>query len=190
MHCSMQPSWRGSQEETPHRAEIGCGWTRAPNWSITRIAAWPSTRRSRHTGPALCWGSVRGDATRFGKVVELVAACPPSRATARPAGARRMSETYGEREGTRRMTNMVIQSQASWAQWSGSRKRAGHSLTTDEHRQRCAYCVADRSCRPPAKCLNKWNGMEWNGMEWGGNTKPAQARKANWFVGELWRYSG
>jgi hypothetical protein len=25
-----------------------------------------------------------------------------------------MSETYGEREGTRRMTNMVIQSQASW----------------------------------------------------------------------------
>lgn len=27
---------------------------------------------------------------------------------------RRMCETYGEREGTRRMTNMVIQSQASW----------------------------------------------------------------------------
>ena len=27
---------------------------------------------------------------------------------------RRMSETYGERKGTRRMTNMVIQSQASW----------------------------------------------------------------------------
>jgi hypothetical protein len=25
-----------------------------------------------------------------------------------------MSEIYGEREGTRRMTNMVIQSQASW----------------------------------------------------------------------------
>jgi len=27
---------------------------------------------------------------------------------------RRMSEIYGEREGTRRMTNMVIQTQASW----------------------------------------------------------------------------
>lgn len=27
---------------------------------------------------------------------------------------RRMSETYGEREGTYRMTNMVLQSQASW----------------------------------------------------------------------------
>ncbi len=27
---------------------------------------------------------------------------------------RRMSETYGEREGTLRMTNMVIQSQAGW----------------------------------------------------------------------------
>ena len=27
---------------------------------------------------------------------------------------RRMSETYGEREGTRRMTNMVLQTQASW----------------------------------------------------------------------------
>jgi hypothetical protein len=35
---------------------------------------------------------------------------------------RRMSETYGEREGTRRMTNMVIQSQASWGAWSGWRK--------------------------------------------------------------------
>lgn len=27
---------------------------------------------------------------------------------------RRMAETYGEREGTRRMTNMVLQSQADW----------------------------------------------------------------------------
>src|SRR5690606_17913980 len=27
---------------------------------------------------------------------------------------RRMAETYGEREGTRRMTNMVLQSQAAW----------------------------------------------------------------------------
>jgi hypothetical protein len=35
-----------------------------------------------------------------------------------------MSELYGEREGTYRMTNMVLQSQASWGRWSGW-KRGG-----------------------------------------------------------------
>lgn len=64
---------------------------------------------------ALCWGVAIATYPFFGKVAELV-----GRLTALQGDCaateihRRMSETYGEREGTRRMTNMVIQTQASW----------------------------------------------------------------------------
>jgi hypothetical protein len=63
----------------------------------------------------LCWGVAIATYPFFGKVSELV-----GRLTALQGDCaateihRRMSETYGEREGTRRMTNMVIQTQASW----------------------------------------------------------------------------
>jgi len=51
----------------------------------------------------------------FGKVAELVGRLSAIQGDCAAAEVhRRMSETYGEREGTRRMTNMVIQSQASW----------------------------------------------------------------------------
>jgi hypothetical protein len=51
----------------------------------------------------------------FGKVAELVGRLSAIQGDCASAEVhRRMSETYGEREGTRRMTNMVIQSQASW----------------------------------------------------------------------------
>ena len=65
--------------------------------------------------PALCWGMAMATYPFFGKVAELVGRLSAIQGDC--AGAevhRRMSETYGEREGTRRMTNMVIQSQASW----------------------------------------------------------------------------
>lgn len=51
----------------------------------------------------------------FGKVAELVGRLSALQGDCASARVhRRMSEIYGEREGTRRMTNMVIQSQASW----------------------------------------------------------------------------
>jgi hypothetical protein len=65
--------------------------------------------------PALTWGMALATYPFFGKVAEIV-----GRLTALQGDCtsgeihRRMAEIYGEREGTRRMTNMVLQSQASW----------------------------------------------------------------------------
>lgn len=64
---------------------------------------------------ALCWGMAVATYPFFGKVAELVGRLSAIQSDCAAAEVhRRMSETYGEREGTRRMTNMVIQSQASW----------------------------------------------------------------------------
>lgn len=64
---------------------------------------------------ALCWGMSVVTYPFFGKVAELVGRLSAIQGDCASAEVhRRMSETYGEREGTRRMTNMVIQSQASW----------------------------------------------------------------------------
>jgi hypothetical protein len=64
---------------------------------------------------ALCWGMAVATYPFFGKVAELVGRLSAIQGDCAAAEVhRRMSETYGEREGTRRMTNMVIQSQASW----------------------------------------------------------------------------
>ena len=62
---------------------------------------------------ALCWGMSVATYPFFGKVAELVGRLSAIQGDCAAAEVhRRMSETYGEREGTRRMTNMVIQ--ASW----------------------------------------------------------------------------
>lgn len=64
---------------------------------------------------ALCWGMAVATYPFFGKVAELVGRLSALQGDCASAEVhRRMSETYGEREGTRRMTNMVIQSQANW----------------------------------------------------------------------------
>lgn len=64
---------------------------------------------------ALCWSMAVAVYPFFGKVAELVGRLSAIQGDCAAAEVhRRMSETYGEREGTRRMTNMVIQSQASW----------------------------------------------------------------------------
>lgn len=64
---------------------------------------------------ALCWGMAVATYPFFGKVAELVGRLSAIQGDCASAEVhRRMSETYGEREGTRRMTNMVIQSQANW----------------------------------------------------------------------------
>lgn len=64
---------------------------------------------------ALCWGMAVACYPFFGKVAELVGRLSAIQDDCTAAEVhRRMSEIYGEREGTRRMTNMVIQTQASW----------------------------------------------------------------------------
>jgi hypothetical protein len=64
---------------------------------------------------ALTWGMAIATYPFFGKVAELVGRLTALQGDCTSAEVhRRMSEIYGEREGTYRMTNMVLQSQASW----------------------------------------------------------------------------
>lgn len=64
---------------------------------------------------ALHWGMAVATYPFFGKVAELIGRLSVLQGDCASAEIhRRMSETYGEREGTYRMTNMVIQSQAGW----------------------------------------------------------------------------
>jgi hypothetical protein len=64
---------------------------------------------------ALSWGMAIASYPFFGKVAELVGRLSALQGDCAAAEVhRRMSEIYGEREGTYRMTNMVLQSQASW----------------------------------------------------------------------------
>ncbi len=64
---------------------------------------------------ALTWGMAIATYPFFGRVSELVGRLSSLQGDCASAEIhRRMSESYGEREGTYRMTNMVLQSQASW----------------------------------------------------------------------------
>ena len=64
--------------------------------------------------PALCWGVAVVCYPFFGKVAELVGRLSAFQDGCVAADAhRRMSEIYGERESTLRMTNILIQIQAS-----------------------------------------------------------------------------
>ena len=77
---------------------------------------------------ALCWGMSTATYPFFGKVAELVGRLSAIQGDCASAEVhRRMSETYGEREGTRRMTNMVIQSQASWGAVERVEKEIGRA---------------------------------------------------------------
>ncbi len=65
--------------------------------------------------PIVNWGMAIASYPFFGKVAELVGRLSSLQGDCASAEVhRRMSEIYGEREGTYRMTNMVLQSQASW----------------------------------------------------------------------------
>jgi len=64
---------------------------------------------------ALTWGMALATYPFFGKVAEIVGRLTALQGDCTSAEVhRRMAEIYGEREGTRRMTNMILQSQASW----------------------------------------------------------------------------
>ena len=64
---------------------------------------------------ALTWGMAIATYPFFGKVAEFVGRLSALQGDCTSAEVhRRMSEIYGERQGTYRMTNMVLQSQANW----------------------------------------------------------------------------
>lgn len=64
----------------------------------------------------LAWGMALATYPFFGKVAEIVGRLTALQGDCTSAEVhRRMAEIFGEREGTRRMTNMVLQSQASWS---------------------------------------------------------------------------
>ena len=64
---------------------------------------------------ALSWGMAIAMYPFFGKVAELVGRLSALQGDCASAEVhRRMSEIYGEREGTYRMTNMVLQTQSDW----------------------------------------------------------------------------
>lgn len=64
---------------------------------------------------ALTWGMSIATYPFFGSVAQIVGRLIRLQGDCTSAEVhRRMAETYGEREGTRRMTNMVLQSQADW----------------------------------------------------------------------------
>lgn len=64
---------------------------------------------------AFAWGMAIATYPFFGKVAEIVGRLSALQGDCSVAEVqRRMSEVYGEREGTYRMTNMVLQSQANW----------------------------------------------------------------------------
>lgn len=64
---------------------------------------------------AFAWGMAIATYPFFGKVAEFVGRLTALQGDCASAEVhRRMSEVYGEREGTYRMTNMVLQSQANW----------------------------------------------------------------------------
>jgi hypothetical protein len=64
---------------------------------------------------ALTWGMAVAVYPFFAKVAEIVGRLTSIQGDCTTAEVhRRMVEVYGEREGTRRMTNMVLQSQVDW----------------------------------------------------------------------------
>jgi hypothetical protein len=68
-----------------------------------------------YSAAALTWGMALATYPFFGRVAEIVGRLTALHGDCTSAEVhRRMAEIYGEREGTRRMTNMVLQSQANW----------------------------------------------------------------------------
>ena len=64
---------------------------------------------------ALTWGMALATYPFFGKVAEIFGRLTALQGDCASTEVhRRMAEIFGEREGTRRMTNMVLQSQANW----------------------------------------------------------------------------
>lgn len=98
----------------------------------------------------LCWGMAVASYPFFGRVAELIGRLTALQGDCASAEVhRRMSEIYGEREGTYRMTNMVIQSQADWGaveRIEKGRRVIRRAPTAVDHDELTAWLIEAASC--------------------------------------------
>jgi len=107
--------------------------------------------------PALTWGMAIATYPFFGKVAEIVGRLTALQGDCTSAEVhRRMAEIYGEREGTRRMTNMVLQSQANWGaiERKNQGKRIVRSNAIDLHESAVAAWLVEACLRNAGHDLN------------------------------------
>ena len=107
--------------------------------------------------PALTWGMAIATYPFFGKVAEIVGRLTALQGECTSAEVhRRMAEIYGEREGTRRMTNMVLQSQANWGAIDrmSQGKRIVRSNAIDLHGSGVAAWLVEACLRNAGHTLN------------------------------------
>ncbi|WP_417432990.1 hypothetical protein [Hoeflea sp.] len=104
----------------------------------------------------LTWGMALATYPFFGKVAEIIGRLTTLQGDCTSAEVhRRMSEIYGEREGTRRMTNMVLQSQADWGaiERLDKGKRIVRSKATDLRGAPVAAWLAEACLRSTGRTL-------------------------------------
>jgi hypothetical protein len=93
----------------------------------------------------LSWGMAITTYPFFGRVAEIVGRLTALQGDCASSEVhRRMTEIYGEREGTRRMTNMVLQSQSSWGaidRGAGGRRLTRRQKTAVEEPHLVAWLV-------------------------------------------------
>jgi hypothetical protein len=105
---------------------------------------------------ALTWGMALATYPFFGKVAEIVGRLTTLQGDCTSAEVhRRMAEIYGEREGTRRMTNMVLQSQADWGaiERFDNGKRIVRKKAIDLHGSPVAAWLAEACLRYSGRAL-------------------------------------
>ncbi len=105
---------------------------------------------------ALTWGMALATYPFFGKVAEIVGRLTALHGDCTSAEVhRRMAEVYGEREGTRRMTNMILQSQADWGviERIEKGKRIVRTKTIDLHGTSAAAWLAEACLRYTGRAI-------------------------------------
>ena len=106
--------------------------------------------------PALTWGMALVTYPFFGNVAQIVGRLTALQGDCTSAEVhRRMAEIYGEREGTRRMTNMVLQSQAGWGaiERTEAGKRILRKEAMDLHGSPVATWLAEASLRYAGRAI-------------------------------------
>ncbi|MCA0325016.1 MAG: hypothetical protein LCH89_05360 [Proteobacteria bacterium] len=117
MEASLDAAGLGAAARTKTRTVLNRLWL-SPRADLVGYADRGAALFKAHPDApvtALHWGMAAATYPFFGKVAELIGRLSALQGDCASAEIhRRMSEIYGEREGTYRMTNMVIQSQAAW----------------------------------------------------------------------------
>ena len=117
-------------------------------------------RDAPDTTAAVTWGLALATYPFFGRVAEIVGRLTALQGDCTSAEVhRRMAEIYGEREGTRRMTNMVLQSQANWGaiERVDNGKRIVRKKAIDLHGSPVAAWLAEACLRYSGRALSVAN---------------------------------